>query len=217
MPYGKSRGKHEEVFAPVQLLQNLRDLIQSTRVGIAQAVNSALATAINMSLAAVDWPFQQSGLGALMYQSVLEECRSSGCQIASTRISINNLDVLNLFTRLECDVRNAVVTLHRVAPLGTVRPVPTPLRKEQSRLDQPGPRARSANPRTDPDLTRQLEEAAHLSPQAKGLLSKFNGSPAVHTTAGRRDVASHGLRHSWHRCRGGAFRGQDYVACPSLW
>ena len=63
----------------------------------------------------MDRPFQQSGLGALMYQAVLEECRSSGCQIASTRISINNLDVLNLFTRLECDVRNAVVTLHRVA------------------------------------------------------------------------------------------------------
>ncbi len=78
-------------------------------------VRATSPTAIDLSLAAVDRPFQQSGLGALMYQAVLEECRSHGYQFASTRISINNLDVLNLFARLGCDIQNAVITLHRVA------------------------------------------------------------------------------------------------------
>jgi len=72
-------------------------------------------TAVDLSLAAVDRPFQRSGLGALMYQAVLEECRSLGYQLASTRISINNIDVLNLFARLGCDVLNAVLTLHHIS------------------------------------------------------------------------------------------------------
>jgi GNAT superfamily N-acetyltransferase len=71
-------------------------------------------TTVDLSLAAVDRPFQQLGLGALMYQAVLEECRSRGYQVATTHISINNLDVLNLFVRLGSDVRGAVLTLHRV-------------------------------------------------------------------------------------------------------
>ena len=68
--------------------------------------------AVDLSLAAVHPSCQGSGIGALMYQAMLEECRQRGYQTAVTRIAINNLPVANLFFRLGFTIREAVLTFH---------------------------------------------------------------------------------------------------------
>jgi GNAT superfamily N-acetyltransferase len=68
---------------------------------------------VDLSLAAVDLRYQKSGFGLLMYQAVLEECRSRGYRRAETHITVNNMDVLNLFARLGFLFRDPVVTFHR--------------------------------------------------------------------------------------------------------
>lgn len=67
---------------------------------------------VDLSLAAVHPSCQGTGIGALMYQAVLEECRRRGQQTAVTRIAINNLPVANLFFRLGFTIREAVLTFH---------------------------------------------------------------------------------------------------------
>jgi GNAT superfamily N-acetyltransferase len=67
---------------------------------------------IDLSLGAIDAAYQKLGFGLLLYQSVLTECKSRGYTIAETRVSINNLDVLNVFARLGCSFLNPVLTFH---------------------------------------------------------------------------------------------------------
>lgn len=67
---------------------------------------------VDLSLAAVHPSCQGSGVGALMYPAVLEECRRLGCRTAVTRIAINNLPVANLFFRLGFTIREAMLTFH---------------------------------------------------------------------------------------------------------
>jgi len=69
-------------------------------------------SAVDLSLAAVHPSCQGAGIGALMYQAVLGECRQRGYQTAVTRIAINNLPVANLFFRLGFTIREAVLTFH---------------------------------------------------------------------------------------------------------
>lgn len=71
---------------------------------------------IDLSLAAVSRAYQGSGLGALMYEAVLTECQARGYQTAITRITINNLEIINLFARLGFMFRAAVLTLHWFRP-----------------------------------------------------------------------------------------------------
>jgi GNAT superfamily N-acetyltransferase len=67
---------------------------------------------IYLSLAAIDAAYQRLGLGLLLYQAVLLECKSRGYVVAETHISAYNLDVLNVFARLGCSFRNPTQTLH---------------------------------------------------------------------------------------------------------
>jgi len=68
---------------------------------------------VDLSLAAVHPRFQGTGVGVSMYEAVLGECRSGGHEIAITRISAANLDVVNLFARLGFSFRRARMTWHR--------------------------------------------------------------------------------------------------------
>jgi L-amino acid N-acyltransferase YncA len=70
------------------------------------------SSAVALSLAAVHPSCQGAGIGALMYQAVLEECRRRGYRTAVTRIAVNNLPVANLFFRLGFTIREAVLTFH---------------------------------------------------------------------------------------------------------
>ena len=69
--------------------------------------------AIDLSLAAVVREYQGSGIGAEMYQAVLTKYKEQGYRLATTRISVSNLGVLNLYARLAGFlIRGAMVTLH---------------------------------------------------------------------------------------------------------
>lgn len=74
---------------------------------------------VDLSLAAVAPELQGAGIGALMYQAILAECRRLGFTCASTHISVANLPVANLFFRLGFTLRGAVYTFHH-------RPEPGP-------------------------------------------------------------------------------------------
>lgn len=67
---------------------------------------------VDLSLGAVDVAFHGTGIGGMMYQAVSTECRARGYQIATTRISVNNLDIVNLFSRLGFAFSKAVAILH---------------------------------------------------------------------------------------------------------
>lgn len=75
-------------------------------------IRETAPTTVDLSLAAVDGPYRGSGAGAMMYQALLTECQARGFQTAITRVSVNNIDVLNLFIRLGFAVRNALVVFH---------------------------------------------------------------------------------------------------------
>ena len=74
--------------------------------------NAGHPKSVYLSLAAIDVAYQKLGFGLLLYQTVLLECRNRGYAAAETHISVNNLDVLNVFARLGCSFRNPVMTLH---------------------------------------------------------------------------------------------------------
>jgi GNAT superfamily N-acetyltransferase len=67
---------------------------------------------VDLSLAAVKRSLRGSGLGAWMYQEVLRECRKRGFERALTRVSLGNLDVLNLYARLGFFFCQSVLTWH---------------------------------------------------------------------------------------------------------
>jgi ribosomal protein S18 acetylase RimI-like enzyme len=70
---------------------------------------------IDLSLAAVAPAYQRSGLGSLFYQEILADCQKLGYAVATTRVSVTNLDVLNLFARLGFTFRNPVLVFHSIA------------------------------------------------------------------------------------------------------
>ncbi|MHB9107705.1 MAG: GNAT family N-acetyltransferase [Armatimonadota bacterium] len=105
------RGWVERGFASGEPVFVYEDTRRGTILGfyhIRELPNSA----VDLSLAAVHPSCQGSGIGALMYQAVLEECRQRGYQTAVTRIAVNNLPVANLFFRLGFTIREAMLTLH---------------------------------------------------------------------------------------------------------
>ena len=69
---------------------------------------------VDLSLSAVDLPYQGAGVGAILYQAVLSECKKRGYGTASTHISSNNLAVVNLFSQLGFSIKNSAVTYHFV-------------------------------------------------------------------------------------------------------
>jgi GNAT superfamily N-acetyltransferase len=72
-------------------------------------------TTIDLSLAALSPMHQRIGLGVLLYQDVLLEAQKAGYAVATTRISVDNTDVLNLFARLGFVFHHPVLTFHRTA------------------------------------------------------------------------------------------------------
>jgi GNAT superfamily N-acetyltransferase len=75
-------------------------------------VRSTPGGEVDLSLAGVDARYRGTGVGALMYEDMLQMCRESGYRMAVTTISATNLDVVNLFLGLGFTVRNAQLTLH---------------------------------------------------------------------------------------------------------
>lgn len=69
---------------------------------------------VDLSLAATDPGVQGSGVGVLLYEAVLEQCRALGFRSAQTRITAQNTDVLNLFVHLGFSFDPPVLCLHRV-------------------------------------------------------------------------------------------------------
>ena len=69
---------------------------------------------VDLSLSAVDLPYQGAGVGAILYQAVLSECKKRDYVTATTHISSNNLAVVNLFSQLGFSIRNSVATYHFV-------------------------------------------------------------------------------------------------------
>jgi ribosomal protein S18 acetylase RimI-like enzyme len=59
---------------------------------------------VDLSLAAIDRAYQKLGIGLLMYQAVLVECRNRGFAVAETHVTVHNVDVLNLFATVGVSV-----------------------------------------------------------------------------------------------------------------
>ena len=68
---------------------------------------------VDLSLAGMDVRYRRSGLGVLMYEDMLDLCREMGFRVATTAVSTNNPDVVNLFMGLGFVIRSARMTLHR--------------------------------------------------------------------------------------------------------
>ncbi|MGE5828873.1 MAG: N-acetyltransferase family protein, partial [Micromonosporaceae bacterium] len=71
---------------------------------------------VDLSLAGVDERYRRGGAGALMYDEVVQRCREMGFRTASSTISTNNLDVVNLFLRLGFVIRSSQLTMHLFRP-----------------------------------------------------------------------------------------------------
>lgn len=66
----------------------------------------------DMSLAALDRKYQQSGAGVFLYQAMLVESKKLGCKMAVAWISINNLNSLKAAERLGFVTHSAVTKFH---------------------------------------------------------------------------------------------------------
>jgi GNAT superfamily N-acetyltransferase len=77
-------------------------------------VRPSTPQAIDLSLAAIKSALRGSGIGAWMYQEVLRECRKRGFARAVSRVSMGNLDVVNLFARLGFSFDQSLITWHWV-------------------------------------------------------------------------------------------------------
>jgi ribosomal protein S18 acetylase RimI-like enzyme len=67
---------------------------------------------VDFSLAAIDPVFQKAGFGVMMYSECLMECQKMGYSEIVTRISLNNIAVLNIYAHLGFLFRQPTVTLH---------------------------------------------------------------------------------------------------------
>jgi ribosomal protein S18 acetylase RimI-like enzyme len=70
---------------------------------------------IDLSLAAIDPELKKSGLGFMMYSECLLECQHMGYTRIGTRISLNNVSVLNIYAQLGFLFRQPSVVLHYYA------------------------------------------------------------------------------------------------------
>jgi L-amino acid N-acyltransferase YncA len=66
----------------------------------------------DMSLAALDKNYHNSGAGVMLYQAMLVTSREKGCKLAVAWISINNLQSLKAAERLGFVAQNAVSKFH---------------------------------------------------------------------------------------------------------
>lgn len=89
----------------------LRDTRLNRPVGFVLA-REARTGIYDMSLAALDKNYHNTGAGLILYQSMLVASRERGCKLASAWISINNLNSLKAAERLGFVARNAVTKFH---------------------------------------------------------------------------------------------------------
>lgn len=66
----------------------------------------------DMSLAALDARYHNTGAGLILYQAMLAASRARGCRLATAWISINNLNSLKAAERLGFTARRAVNKFH---------------------------------------------------------------------------------------------------------
>lgn len=66
----------------------------------------------DMSLAALDEKYRQSGVGLFLYQAILIASKERGCKMATSSISINNLASLKIVERLGFVAHNAIMKFH---------------------------------------------------------------------------------------------------------
>jgi ribosomal protein S18 acetylase RimI-like enzyme len=67
---------------------------------------------VDLSLAGVGAKYRRGGVGALMYEAVLQRCAEMGFRIATSTVTTNNPDVVNLFMRLGFVIRSSRLTMH---------------------------------------------------------------------------------------------------------
>ncbi len=70
------------------------------------------ADTIDFSLAAIDPSYQKAGLGVIMYHECLTLCKSREKRKMITRISINNVAIVNIFANLGFIFREPTLVLH---------------------------------------------------------------------------------------------------------
>lgn len=112
--YSQWIGRAVEDGEPVFVLEDPAD---ARVVGFFHTREVAPGT-VDLSLAAVDPADRNTGAGAILYQAVLQACKSKGYRLAVTRISTNNLPVLNIFARLGFKFRTSATTLHHFTHAG---------------------------------------------------------------------------------------------------
>jgi hypothetical protein len=71
---------------------------------------------VDFLLGAVETRLQGAGIGLVMYGECFLACRDSGFRNLVTRISLHNVDVLNVFAELGCRFRHPRLTVHRFIP-----------------------------------------------------------------------------------------------------
>jgi len=67
---------------------------------------------IDFSLGAIDPSYQKAGLGVMMYNECLSLCKKRKKKKMTTRISINNIEIVNIFSDLGFVFREPMLVLH---------------------------------------------------------------------------------------------------------
>lgn len=71
---------------------------------------------VDLSLAGIDPAYQHFGIGPMMYRDVFRACVDRGYERASTRVALQNTDVINLYLGFGVQIGNAQNTLHCFRP-----------------------------------------------------------------------------------------------------
>jgi GNAT superfamily N-acetyltransferase len=87
------------------------DTRQDTCLGFCH-LRAGEAGVVEFSLAGLDARIQKAGLGVIMYAQCLLACQELGYSQIVTRISVNNIGVLNIYAHLGFHFRHPTLTLH---------------------------------------------------------------------------------------------------------
>lgn len=98
-------------FAAGELLFTYRDRKSEKLIGFYH-VRELGPGHVDLSLAGIDPAYQQFGIGPMMYRDVFRACIDRGCEKASTRLALQNLDVINLYLGFGVQISNVQNTLH---------------------------------------------------------------------------------------------------------
>lgn len=105
----------ENAFRDSERVFVYRDMQNAQAIGFLHTREKSAST-VNLSLGAIDGSRQTTGIGAMMYQAALKECKELGYRFATALVSVNNLPIINLLTSFGFRFHNAQVTLHWFKP-----------------------------------------------------------------------------------------------------